>query len=396
MSFTHRVATFLGLRSDEPAAPSSSGITSPFSGPTLATVTAEKALTLSTVFRAAQVLGTSLAQLSVKLERNGQTVTPTSLITTPSLSLDRGAFIEETVMSLALSGEAFWLLNRPAGPTGDVADIQILTPAEVYIEPHPTRGTVSYWWRGVEYQSWAIRHLKYLRITNRTRGLGPIQACRVELGGNIELRDYASNWFTENDEPTGILTSDQDINGEKAARYRDAFNREGDFAPADGKKKRTIRVMGAGLKYDPMLLKPADVQFLESQQFSTTQMARLFGIPGSIMLAAVQGGSQTYSNVEQDWIGYVRFTLMKYIREIEAAWSTLVPRGQTVRFNIDALLRTDTKTRYEAHNLALTGKWKTRDEVRAEENKAPLTEEQKADIAASAPTTAPTPKETNA
>lgn len=394
MSFTHRVATFLGLRSDEAPTTPSSDIISPFSGPTLATVTAEKALTLSTVFRAAQVLGTSLAQLSVKLERNGTVVPSTSLINSPSLSLDRGAFIEETVMSLALSGEAFWLLNRPGGPTGDVADVKILTPAEVYIEPHPTRGTVSYWWRGTEYQSWAIRHLKYLRIPNRTRGLGPIQAAKTEIGGNIELRDYASNWFTENDEPTGILTSDQDINGEKAKRYRDAFKREGDFAPADGNKKRDIRVMGNGLKYDPMLLKPADVQFLESQQFSTTQMARLFGIPGSIMLAAVEGGSQTYSNVEQDWIGYVRFTLMKYIREIESAWSTLVPRGQTVRFNIDALLRTDTKTRYEAHNLALTGRWKTTDEVRSDENLAPLTPEQKADIASNAPK--PAAKESNA
>lgn len=384
MSFTQRVAEWFGVRSADPTLGGTEGIIPPARSLSLAVVTADRALTLSTVFRAVQVLGTAVSQLSVKVQRSGTVIESPTLIKSPSLKYSRRAFIEMTISSLATAGNAFWLMNRPGGATGSVVDIDVLNAHEVRIDSDVERGIITYWFRGTQYQSWEVKHLQYLRIPGKIRGLGPIQAAQTELRGTIDARDYASNWFTDGDEPTGILTSDQDLTAEKAKKYRDAFTRSGEYAP-EGGKTRDIRVLGAGLKYDPMVLKPADVQFLESQQFSTTQIARLFGMSSSMMLAAVEGGSQTYQNVEQEWIGFNRFTLMKYIGEMEDAFSDLLPYGQRVKFNVDALLRTDTKTRYEAHNLALTGKWKTRDEVRADEDLPALTTAQKSDIAAAAP-----------
>src|SRR5699024_7486663 len=116
--------------------------------------------------------------------------------------------------------------------------------------------------------------------------------------------------------------------------------------------------------YSPILLNPADAQFLENQQFTVTQIARLFGIPASLMLAVVEGGSQSYANVEQDWIAYIRFSLMSYLREIEEAFTKLLPNGQTARFNIETLLRADTKTRYEAHEIAIRAGFMKPEEVR--------------------------------
>ena len=112
------------------------------------------------------------------------------------------------------------------------------------------------------------------------------------------------------------------------------------------------------------MLKPADAQWLEVQQFGVTGIARLFGIPATLMLAAIEGTSMTYTNVEQEWIGYVRFTLMTYLREIEDAFSAVLPTGQTARFNVEGLLRTDTKTRYEAHEIAIRAGFMSPDEVR--------------------------------
>lgn len=80
----------------------------------------------------------------------------------------------------------------------------------------------------------------------------------------------------------------------------------------------------------------------------------------------------TYSNIEQDWIGFVRFTLTKYLRKIEEALTTFTPRGQTVRFQISALLRSDTLTRYQAHQIALSAGFMTLNEVRAIESLPPL------------------------
>jgi hypothetical protein len=44
---------------------------------------------------------------------------------------------------------------------------------------------------------------------------------------------------------------------------------------------------------------------------------------------------------------------MAYLREIEQAFTSIIPRGQTARFKVDALLRTDTKTRMETYEIGL-------------------------------------------
>ena len=98
------------------------------------------------------------------------------------------------------------------------------------------------------------------------------------------------------------------------------------------------------------------------------------------MLVSLDGNSMTYSNVEQEWLAFVRFTLMQYLRKIEEALTEISPLGQTIRFDLEVLLRSDTKSRYDAHRVALDAGFLTVDEVRAIEGRAPLTDEQRAEI----------------
>jgi phage portal protein BeeE len=53
-----------------------------------------------------------------------------------------------------------------------------------------------------------------------------------------------------------------------------------------------------------------------------------------------------------------------------------VPRGQYVKFNASALLRTDTLNRYQAHAIALENGFLSIDEVRDLEDRRPLPEAQ--------------------
>ena len=207
------------------------------------------------------------------------------------------------------------------------------------------------------------------------------------MRGALELRDYAALWFSEGKIPSGILTSEQVLTADDAKQFKAAWNGT-EEKPADNPSG--VKVLGKGTTYTPIMLKPADAQWLESQQFTTTALARLFGVPASLMLAAVEGSAMTYSNVEQDWIAFTRFTLMGYLRKIETALTELTPRGQKIRFNLDALLRSDTKTRYESHAIGLTAGFLTDDEVRAIEGYAPFTPAQRAAKKAAAPAPAPT------
>ena len=127
------------------------------------------------------------------------------------------------------------------------------------------------------------------------------------------------------------------------------------------------------MTYTPLLLSPADMQYLETQKFDTTLLSRLFGIPPKLMLAE-SGNSMTYSNVEQEWSQFADFTLDAYVQPMREALSTVIPRGHVVEFGWDSFRRSDTKTRMETYKTAIEAGIMTRDEARAREGLPPLGE----------------------
>lgn len=341
-----------------------------------AVVTPSRAATHSTIYRAFQVLTTSAAQITYHAERNGTRLPDElvpSIVKRPCLDMSTSEFVETTVTAMVATGDAFWKRNYA---NGKLIDVTPLHPHEVHVFEHPSTGRKRYSYRGAEYGTDVIQQLSLLKLPGALRGLGPIQAAQAEIAGALDLRDYAANWFREGSTPDGILTSDQILTKEDATQYKEQFT-----APGVGGVSDRLKVLGKGTTYEALMLKPADAQWLESRQFTTTELARLFGTPASLMLAAVEGSAMTYSNVEQDWIAFTRFTLMGYLRKIEDALTELLPRGQKVRFNVDALLRSDTKTRYEAHAIGLASRFLTVNEVRGIENLAPLTDTELAELA---------------
>lgn len=330
-------------------------------------VSADQSLMILDVYRGIQIITTSVSQLSIDHYVGDRKPSAShSLVRRPSLGLDPAHFFEESALALATCGNAYW--RHIVGPSGAVVDLQPLNPAEVIVEINVETLEHKYHWRGQHIPTNRISHLKLMRRTGVALGLGPIQAAQMELAGTIEARDYSSQWLSTTDVPTGILTTDQPITGEQAKDYKTIWR--GDGTRLTG---HDIRVLGAGLRYAPIALKPADVQFLETRQFNRTGIATLLGIPPSLLNAPVEGGSKTYQNTEDEFIIFNRFTLMAYLRPMEIALSALLPDGQTARFNVEALLRTSTKDRYAAHEIGIRSGFLEIEEVRAVEGLGPRT-----------------------
>ena len=330
---------------------------------------------LVSVYRAIDIITSAVAQLPLRVERHGVEVPAgeiPDIIKAPSLSFTRSDFLEQIALSLAVTGNAYILAKRIGGK---IVELVVLNPHEVLPTQDENSGVITYSYRGRDYGQADIQHLKFMVLPGSLKGLGAIQAARAEIQGAINLRDYAAQWFNGSGQPSGILSTDQALTAEDAKQIRDTWN---NIDPATGKplpaaaNPSNIKVTGKGVKYEPIVLNPRDAQFIESRNFNTLEIARLFGIPATLMLTATEGSSMTYSNVEQDWLGFVRFTLTKYLRKIEEALTTFTPRGQTVRFQISALLRSDTLTRYQAHQIALNAGFMTLNEVRAIESLPPL------------------------
>lgn len=101
-------------------------------------------------------------------------------------------------------------------------------------------------------------------------------------------------------------------------------------------------------KFEAITLKPTDAQFLESIQENDVEIANFFGVP----LYKLNQGKQSYQSNEQQNLDYLNTTLDPYLVQWEQAaalkWLTETEQNYTYfRFNRDALLRTDAKTRAE-------------------------------------------------
>jgi HK97 family phage portal protein len=330
------------------------------------------------VYRAVQILAVSAKQISLDAYRDGTEVTPQpAIIRQPNIDTPRAVFVEETTVSLATNGNAYWLIDRDN--QNRVTNLTVLNPLDVQVNVTAWGGTDNFQYKGKTYKPDQIKHLKLLRVPGSAKGLGPIQAAQRELRGALDTQSYSSNWFQDSGVPTGVLSSDIPLNNDDAKRIKDAWE------VSQGGKRGTA-VLGSGMSYAPVFLSPQDATWVEVRQFDTTAIARMFGVPASLMLATVEGNSQSYANVSQDWLGFTRFSLLAYLSEIEEALSDLIPRGQRVRFNIEALLRADVTTRYAAHKTALEAGFMSVNEVREIEGLGPIP-----DGGFSKPTNTPTP-----
>jgi HK97 family phage portal protein len=302
-----------------------------------------------------------MKQLGIHVYRDDAEVTPTPLvIRQPDIKVTREVWMEQTINSMALAGNAYWLIGRNG--RGETINLEVLNPFDMMIQTDDYGNALYYYYRGtIKYELNEVQHLSMMRVPGNVYGLGPIQAAQKELLNARDTRDYASVWFTDSGIPNGVLKSDQMLSPDQASAAKDAWN-------LTAGAKNGVAVLGNGLNYQPMYLNPRDALFIEAQSFNVQQIARLFGVPANMLLASVDGNSMTYTNMEQEQMAFVRYTLSQYIVEIESALSHLTTRGTMVKINVDSLLRSDTLTRYQAHKLAIESGWMTIDEVRAIED----------------------------
>jgi HK97 family phage portal protein len=140
---------------------------------------------------------------------------------------------------------------------------------------------------------------------------------------------------------------------------------------AESVRGRQPLVTGADWAYNAIAVNAEESQFLDTIKATATQIAAIYGVPAE-MVGGDPGGSMTYANVEQSAINFATFTLRPWVTRIEQALSALMPRSQYVRFNVDAMIRTDMKSRYEVYQIARNIGAKNIDEIRALEDETPL------------------------
>ncbi|MFN9113401.1 MAG: phage portal protein [Bacteroidota bacterium] len=331
---------------------------------TAAVVTPDTALTLTAVYRAVQIIATPISKMPINTYRYATGVelkieNPV-LVNKPDINSNRRDFFYQTVVSLALEGNAFWF--KSYGSSGQVNNLTILPASAVgvrYKDQNDITKGVVYDYLGTTYTQNEIEHLKLFTKPGNLRGIAPIEAARADVSAALDLRDYAKNWFSSAGVPTGILKTAQSLNLEQAEAVTANWHNK--------QQNRQVAVLGNGFDYQPIALSPREALFTDIVEQNIVAIARLFGIPARMLISSIPGGSDTYSNVQDEAKVFYQTTLSAYTDAISDALSNCLPRGTRVEFDWQHLFRADVAARYSYYATGIAAGFLTIEEVREKE-----------------------------
>lgn len=194
---------------------------------------------------------------------------------------------------------------------------------------------------------------------------------KENLGLMLAIERFAQTFFGNGGMPrivfetSGRFGKDEDKKRAFAKSFDKAYG---------GDNANSSAVLENGVTAKALSFDNEKSQMLESRQFNVKDVARWMNMPPHLLFEL---GEATYNNISQMTQGYVIFCMQPLISEIEQEFIyKMIPkeerRTKFVEINKDALLRGDTKTRYECHKLAIEGGWRSRNEIRQVENLNPV------------------------
>src|SRR5580765_1367698 len=341
--------------------------------PTRAFFGTDKALALPALYSGVSLLANSTAALPLKLYvKPGPGETRTQRYNGPSIfdhpSVDGTVFdwLFMCMSSLLLQGNAWGLITSRDG-YGLPQSIEWMPPEDVNVVNdemapfNPLRARIYCYGRLMD--SSELFHIKAFSLPGRIDGLSPLRAFALTIVSGLEAERYGTDWYLAGGFPSRTSeTTEIEISREQAEEIR-------------GMLTSTIRsrqplVYGRDWKYSPVVVPPSEAQFIEAIRMNATQIASILNLPPD-RIGGTRGDSLTYNTVEQSTLQVIE-ALRPWLVRLETAFFGILPQNRYCRFNSDALLKTDLKTRTEIYHTQREMGLRSVDEIRDLEDLEPL------------------------
>lgn len=344
-------------------------------------VTSESALSLSAVWACINLLAGTQSSLPLEVfrrDRSGQRVLARDhrlyriLHDSPNYDQTAVDFWEFIAASIELHGNGYARIGRNAGA---VASLHPIIPDTVRAR-RLANGDIEYRWseegKGFVATSSEVLHIRGFG-GNPLGGLSTLQFARNSFGLARAVDRAAGHTFRNGLRPSGVLTFEKFLTAEQRAVTRNELLEQFMGAANSGKPM----VLEGGTKWEQLTISPEDAQMLQSRSFSIEEICRFFGVP-PFMIGHTDKISGWGTGLEQQTLGFQKFTLRRRLRRIEQALEKqlLTPadraNGVTIEFNLEGLLRGDSAARSAFYQSGLNNGWMTINEVRSLENMPPV------------------------
>ncbi|WP_299935361.1 phage portal protein [uncultured Nitratireductor sp.] len=214
-----------------------------------------------------------------------------------------------------------------------------------------------------------VLHLRY-RTSDGVVGMSPIQIAASTFGLAVAQQDQAGAAAENAFRPSGILTfPDKLASGTAAGSKEDVLSKFRARFIGQLKANDPI-VLDGGATWASMSFSSRDAEFLESRKLSNMDVARVFGVPPTVVGIT---DDATYSNVDGESRALVQRCLAPMAKRIEMAMNAtlLSPEARKtflIEHDMSGLLRGDLASRYTAYRVGREGGWLTVNQIRKFEN----------------------------
>ena len=290
-----------------------------------------------------------------------------SWVQRPDVDLLRTEHYQQVLISLLLDGNAFVRIFRDT--SGQVANLVVIDPNRVKVTRTPVTREIIYIIDDNDtYPVFArdMLHITEMRKAGELRGVSRVSELKDNLGLSSALQSFASRFFGQGATTSGVIETPHGLNREQSRELAEGFDsKHGGF-----RKAHKTGVLTGGAKFVRTGVNPDEAQMLDSQKFAVEQIARIFRVPPPMI--GITTGGMSYNSVEQQNINFVTHTLRPYIAKMEDAYSTLLPDGAFIRFNVDGLLRGDFATRMNGYSIGSQAGFLSVNDIRGFEDLLPV------------------------
>jgi HK97 family phage portal protein len=276
------------------------------------------------------------------------------LLTRPSDLVTPAAWKTQMSISRDIWGYAAGLITAVDG-AGYPARVEWLCPGHDVIADE--RG-MSIEWRvgGEPAPASRIVHVPSRWVLpGRPLGISPL-----EYSGLVDLakraQDFGRDWFRNGAVPSSIVYSDTPLTGEQADDLAATIRRKW--------RARKPAVLGTGMKYEKISVAANESQFIETMRQAAADIAISFNLPPERINAAT-GTKNEYANINSNQQQYLIDSINPDFVVIGEALERYTPRGQYLRWNTGAFLRSDAKSQFEMAEIGIRAKFWSPSEVRS-------------------------------
>jgi HK97 family phage portal protein len=193
-------------------------------------------------------------------------------------------------------------------------------------------------------------------------GESPLAHAAAAVGIITTINASQQAFLSNARRPSGIISTDQQFSSDQLRQLRAAFDEQSKQMAQGG-----VPILSHGLKFQPMGVSSSDAQLIESLKMSQLSICQVFKVPQQIVGSLENTTVGNHEALIRFWLSTGLGSLLENIeRSFEKAFE--LSNDEYIEFDTQALLRSETKNRFEALSVAITGGLMTPNEARASES----------------------------